>query len=156
MSYKSNVSIALRKQDFDKYVEMVKCSPHKDLSDLFESADISLSEDGNYVAMRFTGVEWDVTRPAVYSTMCFLSAGVCDKPYAFVRIGEDDYDMTVVHHTDFVEDGKTCRDDNFNNFLKVQRDVETGMGRTKYLYADELLKSKEERERQENEYDVLR
>ena len=153
MSCKSNVSIALRKQDFDKYVEIVKCFHHEDL---LESADISLSEDGNYVAIRFTGVEWDVSHPAVYSTMCFLSAGECDKPYAFVRIGEDDFDMTVVHHADFVEDGKACRDDNFNNFLKVQRDVETGMGRTKYLYADELLKSKEERERQENEYDVLR
>ena len=120
MSYRSDVAIAMRKEDYELLKEFDK--ENKNLIDLLDSATIR--EKAGAVSLYWEWLKWYDSFSEVEAIEEFLGKlSDEDKPYKFIRIGEDYEDMDVEENWgDEEKYGETCS--LVNDLIHIYRGIE--------------------------------
>ena len=119
MGYRSDIRIVLTEQDFNKLIDLLeKEIENPYLAQTFKSSmETMTTPDDVYVMFGVNDIKWYSSYPEVSLTEKFLN----NHRHSFARIGEDIGD-TEVNMLTCDEDGE---DEEFYNFLWVQRDFDT-------------------------------
>ena len=121
MGYRSDVAIAIRKEDFELLKEFDK--ENKNLMELLEIAEVK--ESRGVVVIQWDSLKWYLEFPEVQAIAEFIAElSEADKPYRFIRIGED-IDDTEIEYS--YGDEEKYRDIAYrvNDMIGVTRYIDT-------------------------------
>ena len=121
MGYRSEVAIAIRKEDYELLKEFDK--ENQNLIELLEIANIK--EYNEVICLKWDWLKWYSEFPEVQAIEEFLAKlSDEDKPYKFIRIGEDIDDTEVEYN---YGDEEKYRDVSYriNDMIGVERYINT-------------------------------
>ena len=121
MGYRSEIAISMRKEDFELLKEFDK--ENKNLMELLEMAEVK--ESRGVVVIKWDSLKWYPEFPEVQAIAEFIAElSEADKPYRFIRIGEDVNDTEVEYN---YGDGAKYGDVAYrvNDIIDVTRYIDT-------------------------------
>lgn len=120
MGYSSDIAIAMRKEDFELLKEFDK--ENQNLMELLEVAEVK--ESRGVVVVQWDSLKWYPYFPEVQAIKEFLGKlSDEDKPYRFIRIGEDAADTEVEYNYGDEEYGDVAY--RINDAIGVVRYIDT-------------------------------
>lgn len=120
MGYRSDIAIAMRKEDFELLKEFDK--ENQNLVELLEVAKVK--ESRGVVVIQWDSLKWYPYFPEVQAIEEFLGElSDEDKPYRFIRIGEDTADTEVEYNYGDEEYGDVAY--RINDAIGVTRYIDT-------------------------------
>ena len=120
MGYRSDIAIAMRKEDFELLKEFDK--ENQNLVELLEVAEVK--ESRGVVVIKWDSLKWYPYFPEVQAINEFLGKlSDEDKPYRFIRIGEDTADTEVEYNYGDEEYGDVAY--RINGAIDVVRYIDT-------------------------------
>lgn len=120
MGYRSDIAISMRKEDFELLKEFDK--ENQNLVELLEVAEVK--ESRGVVVIQWDSLKWYPYFPEVQAIEEFLgNLSDEDKPYRFIRIGEDTADTEIEYNYGDEEYGDVAY--RINDAIGVVRYIDT-------------------------------